>query len=148
MRKLGLVLMLLFAFTLAACGESSVAATSTDTPVPPAPTSTTAASPTAGSSGPTITMGAFSFTGNSATVKAGGTVTFNDPASSGGTHIIVTGTSGTFAAASGAPTEFATASGVSFSPGDSKAIKFPTAGTYTFTCTIHPSMHATVTVTP
>ena len=72
---------------------------------------------------------------------------FDDPSGNGGVHDIVTGTSGTFTAASGAPTEFASSGGVSFSPGDSKTFKFATAGTYSFTCTIHPSMHATVTVT-
>jgi plastocyanin len=34
-----------------------------------------------------------------------------------------------------------------FSPGTSKVIVFPTAGTFSITCTLHPSMQATVTVT-
>jgi plastocyanin len=131
---------------LVSCGgaSSTAAATPTDTPVPP--TATTA--PTAASGAPMITMGATSFTHNAATVKAGQAVTFDDPGASGGTHLLVTGHSGTFTAEAGAPSEFATASGVSFSPGDSKSIVFPTAGTYTITCTIHPTMQATITVTP
>ena len=164
MRKLALALLLLIAFTLAACGESSVAATPTDTTAiapppatattaPPAATATTAppaATATTGGGGgaaATITMGQFSFTGDSATIKAGQSVTFDDPANGGGIHDIVTGSNGQFSAASGAPSAFASASGVNFSPGVSQTVVFATAGTYTFTCTIHPSMHATVTVT-
>jgi plastocyanin len=63
-------------------------------------------------------------------------------------HNLVTGTHGQFSAATGAPSEFAASSGVSFSPGDMKTIKFPTAGKFNITCTIHPSMQASVTVTP
>jgi plastocyanin len=131
---------------LVSCGgeSSTAAATPTDTPVPP----TATAAPTAASGAAKISMGAASFTHNTATVKAGQAVTFDDPSASGGTHILVTGHGGTFTAEAGAPSEFATASGVSFSPGDSKSIVFPTAGTYTITCTIHASMQATITVTP
>jgi plastocyanin len=93
-------------------------------------------------------MAAFSFSHNSATVKAGQAVTFDDPASGGGVHNLVTGHNGSFTAEAGAPSQFAAATGLSFSPGDSKSITFPTAGTYTITCTIHPSMEATITVTP
>jgi plastocyanin len=59
--------------------------------------------------------------------------------------MLVTGTNGTFSAETGAPSDF-TAPGLAFSPGDSKTITFPTAGTYHITCTIHPSMQATITV--
>jgi len=81
-------------------------------------------------------------------IKAGQAVTFDDPSSSGGTHQLVTGTQGQFSAAAGAPSEFSSNSGIMFHPGDSKSITFPTAGTYQITCTIHPSMQATITVTP
>src|SRR5260370_35735259 len=113
-----------------------------------APTSATAttATPTATSSAAgaaTIRMGAFSFTGSSATVKAGQAVTFADPDSGGGVHHLVTGHNGAFSAAAGAPSEFSTAAGGTFSPGDSKSIVFPTAATYATTCPIHPSLEAT-----
>lgn len=147
MRKLALIFMLVCAFVLAACGTSSVVATPTDTTAP-APTAAPAASPTTGGNtgAATIGMGSFNFTNTSVTIKAGQSVTFDDPSASGGTHNLVTGKNGQFSAQSGAPSEF-TSSGIMFSPGDSKAIKFPTAGTYTITCTFHPSMLATVTVT-
>lgn len=148
MRKLALGLMLLCVFTLAACGESSAAATPTNTTAP-VPTTAPAATPTtAGGGAATISMGQFSFTHGSVTIKAGQSVTFDDPSASGGIHDIVTGTMGKFTAAAGAPADFAAAAGVTFSPGDSHTYKFATAGTYSFTCTIHPSMHAVVTVTP
>ncbi len=96
----------------------------------------------------TITMGGSSFVGTtSISITAGQAVTFDDPASSGGTHNLVTGTDMHFSAETGAPTEFASSNGINFSPGDSKPITFPTAGTYHITCTIHSSMNATITVT-
>jgi plastocyanin len=96
----------------------------------------------------TITMGGSSFVGNtSISITAGQAVTFDDPSASGGTHNLVTGKDMTFSAETGAPTEFASSNGINFSPGDSKPITFPTAGTYHITCTIHSSMNATVTVT-
>lgn len=100
----------------------------------------------AGSGTATITLGGSSFTGNtSVTIKAGESVTFDD--SSGGTHMLVTGTNGQLAAAAGAPSELSSGSGLALQAGDTKTITFATAGTYQITCTIHPSMQATVTVT-
>jgi plastocyanin len=152
MRKItmGLLgLMLLCAFALAACGESSATATPTDTPAPAAPTATTAPAATATTgvaAAATINMGGFSFANTSVTIKAGQAVNFNDPSDTGGSHVLVTGTNGQFTAAPGAPSQFATSVGFNFAPGDSMTITFPTAGTFSITCKIHPSMHATVTV--
>ncbi len=99
-----------------------------------------------GSSGAsTLSLGGSSFNGaTSITITAGQAVTFDD--SSGGTHDLVTGTSGQFTAATGAPNEFSTKDGLDLSAGDKKTVTFNTAGTYHITCTIHPSMQATVTV--
>jgi plastocyanin len=105
-----------------------------------------ACSMSAGSGSATISLGASSFSGTtSVTSKAGESVTFDD--SSGGTHHLVTGTNGQFTAAAGAPSDFSTSSGLDLATGDKKAVTFPTAGTYQITCTIHPSMQATITVT-
>jgi plastocyanin len=100
-----------------------------------------------GSSGgsSTLSMSGSSFAGaTSITITAGQAVTFDD--SSGGTHDLVTGTSGQFAAATGAPDEFSTKDGLDLSAGDKKTVTFKNAGTYQITCTIHPSMQATITV--
>jgi plastocyanin len=95
----------------------------------------------------TITMGSGVFSGNtSITIKAGDTVTFDD--SAGGPHDLVIGTGGQFTAASGAPSDLNSAGGVTFQGGDKKTIVFSNAGTFHITCTIHPSMAATVIVTP
>jgi plastocyanin len=100
----------------------------------------------AGSGNATISLGASSFSGTTnVAIKAGESVTFDD--SSGGTHHLVTGTNGQFTAAAGAPSDFSASAGLDLAPGDSKTITFPTAGTYQITCTIHPSMQATITVT-
>ena len=125
MRKLALAFILLTVLGLAACGGST---------------------PGGSSNGSTISMGSGVFSGStSLTIKAGDAVTFDD--SSGGPHHLVTGTNGQFAAEAGAPSAFASSSGVSFSGGDMQSIVFPSAGTYMITCTIHPSMEATITVT-
>jgi plastocyanin len=130
---------------LAACGStsaaSSVTATATATATVAPPTATSSAGGAA-----TIKMGSVNFTVGNATVKAGQAVMFIDP-TTGGIHHLVTGHNGTFAAEAGAPSQFATADGVSFSPGDTMSITFPTAGSYDITCTIHPLMKATITVT-
>jgi len=131
------------ALFLAACGSQSSVSGSPTATTPPSPTNTAAPAP----AGPTITMGVASFVGSrTLAIKTGGAVTFDDPASSGGTHILVTGMNGTFTAEAGAPDGFAAASGIPFSPGDRKTIAFPTAGTFHITCTIHPTMQATITV--
>jgi plastocyanin len=128
MRRLAIALFVSGILVLAACGGGG-------------PTGST------GSGGNTITMGVTSFSGSTnISVKAGDSVVFDDPSSSGGTHDLVTGTNGQFAAASGAPSEFSSSSGIMFSPGTSKTIVFATAGTFNITCTIHPTMQAVITV--
>jgi len=149
MRKLAIILGVVAVLALAACGETTTTGGGADT----TPTATTAAATatattasSGGSAAGTITMGGSAFSGAAdITIKAGQSVLFSDP---GGVHNLVTGTHGQFSAATGAPSEFAASSGVSFSPGDMKTIKFPTAGKFNITCTIHPSMQASVTVTP
>jgi plastocyanin len=141
-----LALSLALVLALAACGSTSTASSATAT----ATATATVAPPTATSSAggaATIKMGSVNFTVGNATVKAGQAVLFVDP-TPGGIHHLVTGHNGTFTAETGAPSQFATGDGVSFSPGDSMAIIFPTAGSYAITCTIHPLMEATITVTP
>jgi plastocyanin len=149
MRKFLFVAMAVVALLLAACGTTTSGTASTPT-VTPAPTDTPQPSPTpttGTSAAATISMGSTSFAGNkSVTIKAGQAVLFDDPAASGGIHNLVTGRNGTYQAMPGAPSAF-TPSGIPFSPGTSTAIVFPTAGTYTITCTFHPTMLATVSVT-
>jgi len=151
-RKIALLGVVAVLAALAACGTSTTAAAGGGSPTA---TSTTAASPSptattasGGTGSATVEMGSFSFTsGTSITIKAGQAVKFDDPSSGGGTHILVTGTQGQFSTQAGAPSEFSSVNGIMFNPGDSKTVTFPTAGTFTITCTIHHSMLATITVT-
>ncbi|HEX6819802.1 MAG TPA: plastocyanin/azurin family copper-binding protein [Ktedonobacterales bacterium] len=139
------------ALLVAGCGGSTAAGTT-----PPTATtgSSTSAPPTAttgssgsGSGGATIAMGSGHFSGNtSVTIKAGESVVFDD--SSGGPHDLVIGTHGASSPEAGAPSQLNTSSGINFGGGDKQTVAFPTAGTYNITCTLHPSMQATVTVTP
>ena len=140
---------LLGMLALAACGGStstSSAPTATTAPIDTATTAPTAVATTPAASGAaTISMSSFSFSGNAnVTIKAGQSVTFT----SSGTHILVTGTHGAYSPESGAPSQLNNSSGDAFSPGDSQSITFSNAGTFNITCMIHPSMQATVTVTP
>ena len=139
---------------LAACGGSSAGSSPTATTPPtdtattaPTDTATTAATtpPTGGTA--TITMGVSSFSGNaSVTIKAGQGVVLDD--TNGGTHDLVIGTHGQFVAQAGAPAQLNNQSGIAFDAGTKMTVTFANAGTFHITCTIHPSMQATVTVTP
>jgi plastocyanin len=121
---------------LAACGGTSSAGGTTTT------STATTGSTTSGAA--TIAMATTTFSGTTnVTIKAGQAVTFK----SDGTHDLVIGKQGQFSGQSGAPSELNSSSGLTFSPGDSKSVTFPTAGTYSITCTIHPNMQATVVVT-
>ncbi len=118
---------------------------STAAPTTTARPSSTASAPA--SAAATISMDELAFTGTtSITIKSGQAVLFDDPATGGGFHTLVTGTHGAYTAMTGAPSQF-TSSGIVFTPGTSVVIVFPTAGTFTITCTLHPYMLATVTVT-
>lgn len=93
-----------------------------------------------------VHMGPANFKQATASVKAGQPVKFiDDP--DGATHYLVIGQNGQYIPTTGAPTEL-TGTGTAFAVGDTKLIVFPTAGTYTVTCTIHPGMLVTITVTP
>lgn len=134
--RLGALLSIFVCLLLAACGETSSTGGTTTT------ATATTGSTTAGAA--TIAMATSTFSGTTnVTIKAGQAVTFK----SDGTHDLVIGMQGTFSAQNGAPSELNSSSGLSFSPGDSKSVTFPTAGTYPVTCTIHPNMQATVVVT-
>jgi plastocyanin len=99
-------------------------------------------------SGQTLTMGASMFVGATTfTLQAGQAITLDDPATSGGTHNLVTGADGLFAPAPGAPSALASPAGIDFQPGDKQSVTFAHPGTYHITCTIHPVMQATITVT-
>jgi plastocyanin len=89
-------------------------------------------------------MGFGQFSGNtSVSIKAGQAVNFDD--SSGGPHNLVTGMHGSPSAESGAPQQLG-APGLMFQGGDAHTVTFANKGTYNITCTFHPSMQATVTV--
>ncbi|HEX9037223.1 MAG TPA: plastocyanin/azurin family copper-binding protein [Ktedonobacterales bacterium] len=93
----------------------------------------------------TIELGQVDFVQHCVTVSANQTVTFDDPASTGGVHIICTGANATCQAASNAPSELS-APGFTIQPGEQKQVTFTTAGTYKIACTVHPAMNLTVIV--
>lgn len=94
----------------------------------------------------TVDMSATDFVQHAITVKAGDTVHFTDPASTGGTHVLCLGHNETCDKTAQGPTKFADP-GVTINPGDPTLdVVFPTAGTYEITCTVHQNMNVTITV--
>lgn len=94
----------------------------------------------------TVEMSATDFVQHAVTVKAGDTVHFTDPASTGGTHVLCLGHNETCNKSAQGPAKFADP-GVTVNPGDpSIDVVFATAGTYEITCTVHQNMNVTVTV--
>ncbi len=113
---------LAFPLALAACGSSSAPSNEVD-------------------------MGVAAFKQQRVSIKAGQSIHFVDPVNGGGTHVICVGTDLKCIPQQGAPDVLNTTSGITFNAGDpAKDIVFPTAGTYTVVCIIHPGMIVTITV--
>lgn len=93
-----------------------------------------------------VDMGVATFETSAVTIKAGQAVHFVDP-TTGGVHIICVGQGVQCVSQPGAPPELSTSDGMTFNQGDTRDIVFPTAGTYTVVCIIHPGMQVVVTVT-
>lgn len=96
-------------------------------------------------SGNEVDFGPTNFVQTSVTVQAGQAVHFVDPQASGGTHNLCIGSNGQCDSSGKGPSALHNP-GMMLSPGDTKDVTFDTAGTFTVTCTFHPSMLLTVTV--
>lgn len=134
MKRIGLVaipLALLVVMVISACGKT------------PGNGNT---NPGGGAPANTVDMSATDFVQHAITVKAGDTVHFTDPASTGGTHVLCLGHNETCNKTAAGPAKFADP-GVTVNPGDPAIdVVFPTAGTYEVTCTVHQNMNVTITV--
>lgn len=136
MKKLAIPAILIALLALGACGKSEGGG----------PTAT-ATSGGGGGGGSVVDMAATTFVQSSVSVKAGQAVTFKDPQGTGGYHILCLGKDQTCKSDAQGPSELNASSGITFQAGDpDKSIVFPNAGTFTVTCTIHPNMNVTVTV--
>jgi plastocyanin len=93
----------------------------------------------------TIMLTVDNFASNCYTVTANQAVTFDDPSSTGGVHIICTGQDAKCDAQAGAPSDLS-APGFQIQPGQTHQVTFATAGTYKIACTVHPAMNMTLTV--
>jgi plastocyanin len=87
-----------------------------------------------------------SFLQTAVKIKAGSPVKFIDPVGAA-EHILVVGSNGQWQTDPNAPDKLNVATGMPIQPGQEIDVVFPNPGTYTITCTIHPSMLLTVTVT-
>jgi plastocyanin len=117
------LLILMLALAVAGCGESSGG----------------------GGTSNELDMGAASFTQSSISLTSGQALHIVDSQDGGGTHNLCIGQNGTCDSNPSGPSELA-GPGMMFSPGTTKDVTFSAAGTYHITCTIHPSMNVTVTV--
>src|SRR5580692_386503 len=102
--------------------------------------------PAATTSAPSNTVGltADNFATSSITIKAGTALTFDD--SSGGYHIICLGKDQACDQTAQGPSDLM-GQGFTINAPQKKDVTFPTAGTFDVTCTVHPNMNLTVTVT-
>ncbi len=94
--------------------------------------------------GNSVAMDATNFVTHTITIKAGTALTFDD--SSGGYHVICLGKDQVCDQTATGPTELM-GQGFVINPPEKKDVTFATAGTYDVTCTVHPNMNLTVTVT-
>jgi plastocyanin len=125
----------LLAFVIAGCGK----------PIGTQTGATSVAS--TGCTGGKIEMGSVNFVQQTCTIKAGSQVTFVDPASTGGYHVLCLGKDQNCVSNANGPAALNTSGGVVFNQGDPpKSYTFATAGTYTVTCTVHTNMNVTITV--
>ncbi|HEV8190694.1 MAG TPA: plastocyanin/azurin family copper-binding protein [Ktedonobacterales bacterium] len=132
MKKAGVFLLPLFlilALGIGACGKSAGGNNNPGTSTP----------------SNQVAMDATNFVNNTVSVKAGASVHFDDPADSGGTHIICVGENGQCSNDANAPKDLQ-GSGFTINAGQTKDVTFDKAGTYKVTCSIHPDMNLTVTV--
>jgi plastocyanin len=93
----------------------------------------------------TIALTPTDFADKCVTVSANQAITFDDPATGGGVHIICTGENGTCQPNADAPSDLGSP-GFQITPGQQKQVTFTKAGTYKLACTVHPAMNMTVVV--
>jgi plastocyanin len=127
MKRIGLIMLAVFALAAAGCGSSSDNTSST--PSTPASTGTSSTASSGGGNTVTIDMKNIAFNPSSATAKVGDTIKWVNQDSA--PHNVT-----------GGPLHSPTiGNGASFTY---KATK---AGTISYVCTIHPGMKATLTIT-
>lgn len=94
-----------------------------------------------------VQLGISTFLQQKVTIKAGQSVKFEDPPSSGGVHFICVGENLKCQPTPGTPAQLAKPSGLYFTNGQPPVnIQFKQVGTYKVICTIHPGMEVVVVV--
>jgi plastocyanin len=97
-----------------------------------------------GGTSASVTIRDYSFSPTPLTIKAGGSVTWsNDGPSS---HSVTSDTPGSFDSGTLSPPMASMDPYGGTSSGQTYSMTFPTPGTYAYHCTIHATMHGTITV--
>ena len=123
------VLLLIIGLALFGCDNGPVPPTPTVVPIPAT----------------TVQMAPTSFVQTTRTIKAGQALLFSDTVDGGGLHIICLGHDQQCDTNAQGPSTLMSP-GFTINPGTTKAVVFPTAGTYQITCTVHQNMNLTVIV--
>jgi plastocyanin len=123
-------LLLVIALLLFGCGK--VPGVHTGTPAPSVPQTT-------------VQMATTTFVQSTRSIKVGQTLTFSDTVDGGGLHIICLGKDLICDKTATGPAVLMDP-GFTIMPNTTKAVVFPTAGTYQITCSVHPNMNLVVTV--
>jgi plastocyanin len=90
-----------------------------------------------------VDMGLSNFVQTSRTISVGESIHFMDD-QGGATHILCLGKDGNCDASAKGPQPL-TSQGFTIQPGQTKDVRFDTAGAYAITCPIHPGMNLLVT---
>lgn len=118
-------LLMILAFGLTACGQSNADAQSS-------------------AAANQVDMGVNNFVQSSVTIGTGQNVHFVVQ-QSGTMHILCIGKEGKCDTGARGPQELL-GQGITIQPGETHDVRFDTAGTYTITCPLHPSMNLSVTI--
>jgi plastocyanin len=94
----------------------------------------------------TIELAAASFVQTTATINAGQALQFDDPASTGGPHMLCLGQNQVCDASATGPTALQGGGFRIMAGSPTIAVVFATPGTYDITCSLHPLMNLVVTV--
>ena len=127
MRKFALLvapLLLVLALAFAGCGKGGTSSTTCST----------------GS----VNLTSSNFAVNCANIKAGSAISFANP-SSGAIHILCIGSNQSCSGGAG-PDALTNGHTLTINPGETKQVTFPSAGSFSVTCTVHANMNLAVTV--
>jgi hypothetical protein len=123
------ILLVVAALALGGCGNGPGTQSSTGSSVPAT----------------TVQLSPTDFMQTTRTIRVGQSLLFDDSVNGGSLHIICLGRNQVCSTSARGPAALMRG-GFTIQPGTTKSVTFPTAGTYSITCTVHPNMNLAVVV--